>query len=61
VQHDAETLLLIKTPAERVDACMAALRAVHPYSVPEMVVLAADRVAESYLSWAIAECADSTS
>ncbi len=58
LQRDPETLLIIKTPTDQVSACMAALQAVHPYSVPEMVVLAADRVSEAYLQWAIAETRD---
>lgn len=55
IQHDTEALLLVKVPTERVTACLEALRQVHPYTVPELVVLAAAQVAESYLAWAVAE------
>ena len=57
VCHEAETLLLIKTPRDCLDACTAALRGVHPYEVPEIVVLHAADVASSYLAWAQAACA----
>lgn len=56
VQCEAETLLLIKVPGERLDACMAALAVLHPYEVPEIVALPADRVAQGYLAWAHAAC-----
>ncbi|MBM4342209.1 MAG: divalent-cation tolerance protein CutA [Deltaproteobacteria bacterium] len=55
IQRDPETLLVIKTTRDQVEACMAALREVHPYTVPEMVELPADRVWEAYLDWATAE------
>lgn len=55
IQRDPETLLIIKTTRDQVEACMAALRAVHPYTVPEMIEIAADRVWEAYLEWATAE------
>ncbi len=52
VQRDQETLLLIKVPEPALDACIAALEAVHPYEVPEIVALPAARVNASYLAWA---------
>ena len=55
IHRDAETLLMIKTTRDQVEACMAALRDVHPYSVPEMVELPAERVWEAYLDWATAQ------
>lgn len=54
VQREAETLLLIKVPQRALDACLAALTAVHPYEVPELVVLDAAQVNASYLAWAVA-------
>jgi periplasmic divalent cation tolerance protein len=56
VQHDTEALLLIKVPLERTTDCIAALRQLHPYDVPEIIVLAAKDVAASYLAWARAAC-----
>lgn len=57
VHHDAEVLLLIKVPVERSGDCIAALRELHPYTVPEIMVLPAQDVAASYLAWARSACA----
>jgi periplasmic divalent cation tolerance protein len=54
VCHEAEALLLIKTTRERRPACVAALERVHPYDVPEVVVLDATHTSPAYLRWAIA-------
>ena len=54
VRRDAETLLLIKVPHAGLDDCIAALEAIHPYAVPEIVVLPSERVNTSYLAWAVA-------
>ncbi|MBI5611062.1 MAG: divalent-cation tolerance protein CutA [Deltaproteobacteria bacterium] len=54
IQCEEEALLLIKTPTDRVAACMAELRALHPYTVPEMVEIAAGSVGADYLAWAVA-------
>ncbi|TAJ04368.1 MAG: divalent-cation tolerance protein CutA [Planctomycetota bacterium] len=51
VEEASEVLLLVKTTRERVDACRAALATVHPYEVPEFVVLDADQVAPAYAAW----------
>lgn len=53
IHCDQEALLLIKTPADRVAACMAELKALHPYAVPEMVEIPAGRVGAEYLLWAV--------
>lgn len=50
---DAETTLLIKVRAEGVDALRQGIRELHPYEVPEVVVLDVD-VARShapYVEW----------
>lgn len=52
IQHDHETLLLVKVPREGLDACVQALEQAHPYAVPEVVVLAAQSVGRLYLEWA---------
>ncbi len=52
VQHEVETLLLVKVVAAQLDACLAALETLHPYEVPELVVLPAERVNAAYLAWA---------
>ena len=49
--QDGESLLVIKTP----HGCLAKLEAhlaeIHPYDVPEMLCLAVDEGADTYLSW----------
>lgn len=42
IDDEREQLLLIKTTEERVDALREALVALHPYDVPEFVVLPAE-------------------
>lgn len=56
IQRESESLLLIKVPVEKREACVEALRALHPYTVPEIVVLRAQDVAPTYLAWARGEC-----
>ncbi len=55
VQHENEALLLIKVPKYALDACLASLRAVHPYEVPEILVLDPTQVDAAYLAWARAQ------
>lgn len=57
VQEDGEVLLMAKTRADRVTACGERLRELHPYDVPEFVVVAAVGGAPSYLDWVASECA----
>ncbi len=52
VQRDAEALLLIKTPTDRLTDAERALRAAHPYEVPEWLVVPALAVGSDYLAWA---------
>lgn len=52
VQHDQESLLLIKLPPERLQAAQALWRSLHPYQVPEWVVVPALDVGPDYLAWA---------
>ena len=50
---DSEVQLLIKTRRGRFDELAAWIEANHPYDVPEIVALPAERVSESYLAWAV--------
>jgi len=52
-----ELLLLIKTPADRYPALEQALRALHPYEVPEIVAVPIERGHEDYLEW-VRSCTD---
>lgn len=51
VEREDELLLLIKTRAEKVDELGARLRALHPYELPEMIVLPIAGGHAPYLDW----------
>jgi periplasmic divalent cation tolerance protein len=51
VHEDAETVLLIKTTRGRVRDLEQRLGQLHPYKVPEFVVLDAAAVSGAYASW----------
>lgn len=55
VETGTEIQLVIKTRAERFDELAAWISANHPYEVPEIVAIPADRVSEAYLAWAVSE------
>jgi periplasmic divalent cation tolerance protein len=55
LRDDPETLLVIKTSTDRLVDLAARLRDVHPYEVPELLVLAPDTGAPGYLAWILAE------
>ena len=48
---DAEVLCVIKTRRDRVDALRARLPALHPYDVPELLVLEVGAGHTPYLEW----------
>jgi periplasmic divalent cation tolerance protein len=50
VSADREQQLIIKTSIDRLDALQARLRALHPYELPEFLVLPASGGA-AYLAW----------
>jgi periplasmic divalent cation tolerance protein len=51
VQDDAEALLLIKTERRLVTAVKERLPVLHPYQVPELLVLPVEDGLEPYLEW----------
>jgi len=51
VVKEGEIVLLLKTTRERVPALRDALLAMHPYEVPEFVVLAIAEASEAYAGW----------
>jgi periplasmic divalent cation tolerance protein len=55
VQHDDEHPVLIKTTAERYAALEAAIRAAHPYELPEIIAVPVERGLPAYLAWVEAE------
>ena len=52
-----ETMVFFKTTAARFDALQAALRALHPYDVPELVALRVADGLPEYLRWVTDSCA----
>lgn len=57
VQHDEEHPLLIKTTLESYPALERAIRAGHPYELPEIVAVPIERGLPEYLRWLAEETA----
>jgi periplasmic divalent cation tolerance protein len=55
VEDDAEILLLAKTGRARCAALAARVQALHPYELPEIVVLPVDGGSQRYLDWIVSE------
>ena len=51
VQQEDEEQVVIKTSTDRLAALEARLRQLHPYELPEFLVITADAGAEAYLKW----------
>ena len=51
VQCDPELLLLIKTTADRAEAAVVAIRKIHPYELPEIIVLPVVGGLAEYMNW----------
>jgi periplasmic divalent cation tolerance protein len=51
VADESETVVLLKTTADAVAALEAALPALHPYQVPELLVVPAAGGLAAYLGW----------
>jgi periplasmic divalent cation tolerance protein len=57
VETAVEIPLLIKTSAERYADLEAAIRAGHPYELPEIIAVPIERGLPDYLAWVAAETA----
>lgn len=55
VHDEAEVLLVMKTRAERFEALRERVKALHPYSVPEVLRLDVGAGHQPYLDWVLAE------
>jgi periplasmic divalent cation tolerance protein len=55
VQHDEEHPMLIKTTMERYAALEQAIRASHPYELPEIIAVPIGRGLPAYLEWVSSE------
>lgn len=53
LQEDAEHQVLLKTTVDRVDGLRARLHALHPYDVPEFLVLPVYDGSKAYLDWLV--------
>lgn len=56
ITTDAETLLILKTRSELVERVMARIQGLHPYEVPEILVLPVEQGFEGYLDWVRETC-----
>ena len=55
IQQDDERQLVIKTWRDRLPALEGRLESLHPYEVPELLVVAVDGGSPAYLEWLQAE------
>jgi len=55
VERDAEVLLVLKTTEAAVQKLLERVPELHPYDVPEVLVLAVEKGTKSYLAWVNAE------
>jgi len=51
VEEASEMVLLMKTDQERSNQCMSRLQELHPYDVPEIILLEPEAVSAPYASW----------
>lgn len=57
IENAAEVPVLIKTRAARYAEIEAAIRALHPYELPEIIAVPVGRGLEAYLQWVADETA----
>ena len=55
IEHDIETLLIIKTISSRFSELKETIVSHHPYDTPEVIMLESGAVFEKYLSWVVKE------
>jgi periplasmic divalent cation tolerance protein len=55
VEQEAEEQVVIKTTADRLHALEARLGELHPYELPEFLVVTADSGSDAYLRWVAGE------
>lgn len=51
IEHSLEYVMLMKTTENKLDALRERLLELHPYDVPEVVVLGVEGGSEAYLGW----------
>jgi len=57
VERDAERQVVIKTTRDRLEALRKRIHELHPYELPEFVVIDIDGGSDAYLDWVKAETA----
>ena len=57
VERDAERQVVIKTTRDRLEALRKRIHELHPYELPELVVIDIDGGSDTYLDWVKAETA----
>jgi periplasmic divalent cation tolerance protein len=53
--EDKEFLILIKAPKDTFEKLERRLREIHPYEVPEIVAISAEKTSRDYLEWAFSQ------
>ena len=60
LQDDAEVLLIIKTTQDQMSGIEAKLKELHPYELPELVLLRVEGGSQPYLDWLCAAVGQSS-
>ncbi len=55
VRAEPEVLMLMKTPRSALERLFQRVPELHPYEVPELIVLPVEAGLEAYCSWVVAE------
>ncbi|MDR1077031.1 MAG: divalent-cation tolerance protein CutA [Xanthomonadaceae bacterium] len=53
LERSSEVQLLIKTAADQVDALVGRIVALHPYELPEVIVVEPDSALPAYAQWVV--------
>lgn len=56
LEDSREVLAIFKVPAPAAESFMARLRELHPYEVPEIIIVAPDAVLPAYSRWVAESC-----
>lgn len=51
IKKDEEKLILMKFPKEKESELLPFIKKLHPYEIPELIVLNPESVDENYLKW----------
>ena len=55
VQNEAESLLIVKTTVQKLDALTEYVKENHPYDVPELIAMPVSEGLPDYINWLIEE------